>query len=140
MASALVAAGLAAIAPGCGSDGERQNGAPAPRIVSTIEDGARLSAPLVWSAKPEGLERDDFVTFVVFRIDGEERWADDAAPYVFQGRRWRPGAEWLYPATLGAGAHRLGLEATTARGRRLTTSVDVSVAAAEPTPAGLTGA
>ena len=132
---------LAAIALGCGSGGgaEGETTAAAPRIESTVKDGARLSAPLVWSATPEALPRDDFVTFVVFRIDGQERWADDAAPYVFQGRTWRAGAEFLYPTTLAPGSHRLAVEATTARGRHLTTSVDVSVAAAERTPPGLTG-
>jgi hypothetical protein len=136
--AAVTAVALAAVVAGCGSSGGEGARASA-RVESTIADGSRLSEPVVWSATPKGLARNDFVTFVVFRVDGQERWADDAAPYVFQGREWHPGAEFLYPETLGRGAHRLTVEATTARGRRIARSVDVRVEAVATTPAQLAG-
>jgi len=140
-AAAVSATALMTMASGCGSDGDasRDRTPSSPRIVSTIAEGAALSGRVIWRATPEHLARNDFVTFVVFRVDGRERWADDASPYLFQGREWRPGADFLYPETLGRGPHRLEVEATTARGRRIAASVHVSVGTAARAPADLVG-
>lgn len=101
---------------------------PAPlslTIVSSIKDGAVLSAPTPWvitSAKP--------LLQVRFYIDGNSEWIENYEPWVFNGD---PGGV-LDPATLSPGTHVLKAVATDSKGATGTAVSNITVKAVTPTP------
>jgi len=97
---------------------------PSYTVTSSIANGAVLSAPVTWEAKPSGA-----TTKVQFYIDGALKWTESYAPYVFNG-----DGNKLDPATLANGAHRLEVRATDPGGYFVNVVADVTVQNATPPP------
>lgn len=128
----VAAAAIAAIAgAGCGSDDKATTTNPratatAPRITSSIRDGADLAAPVRWQAHITGAPAYD-VESVRFMIDGKVRHIERETPYVFAGSGNR-----LLPGTLKPGSHTFAVDAQLASGHRLTAASTATVTKGTP--------
>lgn len=88
-------------------------------VSSSIPDGAKLRGALRWTAKPEP---DADVAKVDFLIDGNRRWTEEYAPYVFNDDK-QLLATWL----LGPGQHTLAVRAETIDGKSARSAARVTV-------------
>ena len=102
-------------------------------MLSSITDGAVLSDPVQWTARPVGLAGGDAIERVEFSIDGRLRWTERKAPYFFNEDHNR-----LYPWLLGRGSHRLAVRAVTVSGKTASTSSEIT-AHADQIPTVLVG-
>lgn len=120
----------------CASCGSSATAVPAPPtlgVLSSISDGAVLSNPLQWTARPVGAAGAN-VARVEFVIDARVRWTEQQAPYVFNGDGMQ-----LFPWVLGPGAHRLAVRVLTSSGKQASTSASVTVRVPVPVPTQLVG-
>ena len=105
--------------------------APAPEpppptlaVTQSLKAGQILSVPLEWTAQPSAA-----VDVVDFLIDGNAKWTEHIAPYVFNGDGGK-----LDPATLPNGPHMFTVVATAKDGVKANASASLSVDVDLPTP------
>lgn len=120
----LLLAGVVALSA-CGAAGKPvRPSPPAPRISSSIADGATLSDPVRWEARVAGVPEADVVS-VRFAIDGTVTHVERRSPYLFAGR-----GNMLLPGSLRPGSHTFAVDAALVDGRRVTAA---STAVVPPT-------
>jgi hypothetical protein len=127
----VAAAAMAAISgAACGSDNKTTTNpkakAAAPRITSSIRDGADLAGPVRWQARINGAPAYD-VESVRFLIDGKVRHVEHETPYLFAGSGNR-----LLPGTHTPGSHTFAVDARLTSGHRLTAASTATVAKGAP--------
>jgi len=78
----VVGAAVVALISGCGSTASPNSTSPKLGVLSSITDGAALSDPVLWTARPVHVT-DKAVARVEFLIDGHVRWTATTPPYAF---------------------------------------------------------
>ena len=77
-----VGAAVVALISGCGSAAIPNSTSPKLGVLSSITDGAALSNPVLWTARPVRVT-DNAVVRVEFLIDGRVRWTATTPTYAF---------------------------------------------------------
>jgi Flp pilus assembly protein TadG len=107
---------------GCTAAAQRQTPEHSSGVVvtSSIENGAVLTKRMQWTATVNpGYE--NFVTSVVFTIDGKDRWVEHEPPYTFNNDQHS-----FYPWILSAGNHVFKVVASTHDGTTGSSSIRVT--------------
>jgi hypothetical protein len=110
------------IVAGCSAPSSSSTARSSAKITSTIRNGAKLDAPVVWTANvatPPGQS----VKSVNFTVDGKVEWTVVHGPVQFNGAN-----NLLLPWVLGGGKHMLGIVANMNSGPPASTKFDVTIA------------
>lgn len=126
-----------ALISGYGSATSPKATSPELGVLSSISDGAVLSDPLLWTARPVGIA-DGGVARVQFSIDGHVRWSSTTPPYAF-GLSDGDIAKRLFPSLLGHGSHNLSVRVVTVGGKMASSSAQITVANTAAAPSALVG-
>jgi hypothetical protein len=135
--TATAGAIVLALISGCGSAANPKATSPKLGVLSSISDGATLSGPLLWTARPVGVT-DGRVARVQFLIDGHVRWSSTTPPYAFDLSNGDT-AKRLFPSVLGHGSHNLSVRVVTVGGKTASSSAQIRVANTAPVPSALVG-
>jgi hypothetical protein len=106
---------------------------PAPiTVTSTLIGHSSLPHRIHWEATPS--VRGDQILEIEFLIDGQLGWVEHTAPFDYGD-----DGNWLVTSFLGPGEHTFAVRLVTVNGQIATSTVNATVAAPLPPPAGLAG-